>query len=108
MSKELPESLSVGDTKFIREDLTAARPDGNRAVAVVDRGWIFAGDVEELGGRIILTRAVWVFRWESIGFDGVIHDPKSPKVQIKAIKQPVEIPSGSEIFRIPVHSEWGL
>ena len=36
----------------------------NRAVVVVDRGWIFAGDVHRENGRIRLTRAVWVFRSE--------------------------------------------
>ena len=50
---------------------------GKRAVVVVDRGWIFAGDVEENGDRIILSNAVWVFRWSSIGFNGVLSDPKS-------------------------------
>ena len=28
-------------------------PIGNRAVVVVDRGWIWAGDVEEKDGKII-------------------------------------------------------
>ena len=47
------------------------RTAGNRAVVVVDRGWIFAGDIRRENGRIYLTRAVWVFRWEAIGFNGV-------------------------------------
>ena len=56
---------------------------GNRAVIVVDRGWIFAGDVTRENGRIKLTRAVHIIRWESIGFDGMIANPKNSKVQIK-------------------------
>lgn len=81
---------------------------GNRAVIVVDRGWIFAGNVTEENGRIYLDRAVWVFRWESVGFDGMIADPKSNKVTIKPMKSRVDIPKGSEVFRIPVGDEWGL
>jgi len=40
---------------------------GNRHVVVVDRGWIFAGDMTRENGRIRLERAVHVFRWSGIG-----------------------------------------
>ena len=80
---------------------------GERAVVVVDRGWIFAGDLTEENGRIRLDRAVWVFRWESVGFDGVIADPKNRKVMLRAIS-PVDIPADAEIFRVPVTDDWGL
>jgi hypothetical protein len=81
---------------------------GNRAVVVVDRGWVFAGDVEEKDGRIILTRVVWVFRWSGIGFDGVIANPGSDNVQLRKLDNPVDIPLGTEIFRVPVSADWGL
>ena len=84
------------------------RAIGNRAVVVVDRGWIFAGDVRRENGRIYLSRAVHVFRWESIGFDGMLANPKSDKVTIKTLSNDVEIPAGSEIFSIPVGDQWGL
>lgn len=80
----------------------------NRAVVVVDRGWIFAGDVTRANGRIILDRAVWVFRWESVGFDGVIANPKSNHVTLRPMANKVEIPEASEIFCIPVAADWGL
>ena len=79
--------------------------NGNRAVVVVDRGWIFAGDVTEENGRIKLTRAVWVFRWESVGFAAVIENPES--ADIRPISD-VDIPAQSEIYRIPVNENWGL
>ena len=80
---------------------------GQRAVVVVDRGWIFAGDVTEKEGRIILTRAVWVFHWKSVGFAAVVADPAAGNADIRAIND-VDIPAGSEIFRIPVPDNWGL
>lgn len=83
------------------------RPQGKRAVVVVDRGWIFAGDVEEKDGRIKLTSALWVFRWESVGFAAVVEDPKKAKADIRKIAD-VDIPKASEIFRIPVSDTWGL
>ena len=76
----------------------------NRAVVVVDRGWIFAGDVTRKNGRIKLKRAVHVFKWESIGFDGVI---KTEKADLRPISD-VDIPAGAEIFSVPVHDNWGL
>lgn len=79
--------------------------NGNRAVVVVDRGWIFAGDVTEENGRIRLSRAVWVFRWESCGFAAVIDDPS--KADIRPIAD-VDIPAGAEVYRVPVGDDWGL
>lgn len=81
---------------------------GNRCVVVVDRGWVFAGDVSEANGRIRIDRAVWVFRWESIGFDGVIANPKNSKVTLKPMANPIDLPADAEIFRVPVIENWGL
>jgi len=81
---------------------------GSRAVIVVDRGWIFAGDVTRENGRIRLDRAVWVFRWEFIGFDGVIANPKSSTVTLKTMTAPVDIPAHAEVFCVPVADDWGL
>jgi hypothetical protein len=80
---------------------------GSRAVVVVDRGWIFAGDVTRADGRIKLSRAVWVFRWDSVGFAAVIENPKKAKADIRPIAD-VEIPEGAEIFCIPVGDDWGV
>lgn len=87
---------------------TVVKRPGNRAVVVVDRGWIFAGDVTEDNGRIKLTRALHVFRWESVGFDGMIADPKSSKVTLKKLSTDVDIPADAEVFRIPVADDWGM
>jgi hypothetical protein len=81
---------------------------GNRHVVVVDRGWIFAGDLTEAAGRIRLDNAVMVLRWEGIGFDGMVADPASSKVTLKKMPAPVDLPEGAELFRIPVPANWGL
>jgi hypothetical protein len=80
----------------------------SRAVVVIDRGWIFAGDIKRENGRIKLGRAVHIVRWESVGFDGVISNPKSSKVTIKPMPNGVDIPEGAEIFCVPVSDGWGL
>lgn len=103
-----PHRLVVNDVEFVRKDSIPQIPVGPRAVIVVDRGWIFAGDVTEKDGRITLDRAVWVFRWEGVGFDGVIANPKQAAVKLKKMANQVSIPSDAEIFRVPVDSSWGL
>lgn len=105
MSK--PETITIDDVKYVRADAVNVKPNGNRAVVVVDRGWIFAGDVTRENGRIKLSRAIHVFRWESIGFDGVIKNPKSNKVTLKPLAD-VDMPADAEIFSIPVDENWGL
>ena len=101
----MQEKIVINGVEYVRADVS---PTGTRAVIVVDRGWIFAGDVTRENGRIRLTRAVWVFRWESVGFDGVIADPKSAKVTIRPIPNGVDLPEGAEIFLVPVDDSWGL
>lgn len=90
----------------MRKDQAEAKPAGNRAVVVVDRGWIFAGDVVREGGRIRLSRAVHVLRWESVGFAGMIANPKV-KTTLAKISD-VDMPADAEIFCIPVADDWGL
>ena len=104
------DTIEVNGKKYVSADSVKGviAPSGKRAVVVVDRGWIFAGDLTEAKGRIKLRRAVWVFRWESVGFDGVLADPKSSKVTIKKLAHSVDIPSDAEVFRVPVDSSWGL
>ena len=100
-------TITINGEDYVKaSDVPEVTPNGDRAVVVVDRGWIFAGDVTEQDDRIILTRAVWVFRWESIGFNGVIENPD--KADIRPMPNAVDIPKGSEIFRIPVDEDWGL
>lgn len=104
--KNMSDTLTINGIEYVRADsVPTAQPNGNRAVVVVDRGWIFAGDVTREDGRIRLTRAVWVFRWESCGFAKVIEDPS--KADIRSMAD-VDIPAGAEIFCVPVPDQWGL
>jgi len=98
--------MLINGVEYIRADfIPAAKPNGSRAVIVVDRGWIFAGDVTREDGRIKLSRAVWVFSWQSCGFSRVIEDPS--KADIRPMVD-VDIPEGAEIFCVPVNDQWGL
>lgn len=95
------------EVRLLRQS-ASNRPAGQRCIFVVDRGWIFAGDVRVLeDGYIRLDRAVWVFRWESVGFAAVVADPVKSKADIRPIEPP-EIPPNSILYRIPVSEDWGM
>ena len=102
--------IELNGEKYIRKSDAAAdhgKP-GKRAVLVLDRGWIIAGDVEDVEGRIKVTRALHVRGWDSIGFDGMIVNPKDPKVRLRPIPNGFDCPADAEIFRVPVEDSWGL
>lgn len=101
------EGIKMENVTINGVEYAPVRPAGNRAVVVVDRGWIFAGDVTEHDGRIRLSRAVWVFKWSSVGFAAVVDDPKKANADIRPIAD-VDLPAGSEVFRVPVCDSWGL
>ena len=88
-------------------EYSPVKASGNRAVVVVDRGWIFAGDVTRANGRLKLSRALHVFRWESVGFSGMIDNPKKAKADLRPVAD-VDMPDGAEIFCVPVTNDWGL
>ena len=102
-----PTSVVIDGITFLPQS-----PPSGRAVVVVDRGWIFAGDIRRSDGRIHLTNAVWVFKeqaqtafwWDSCGFAEVIENPS--KAYIRSVAD-VDIPSGAEIFCIAVPAGWG-
>lgn len=84
-------------------------PSGNRHVVVIDRGWIFAGNVtvDDVTKEIIISDVLHVIRWEGVGFHGVLENPKSSKVNLEPIPYPVKVPSESVIFTVPVVDTWG-
>jgi hypothetical protein len=93
--------IQINGVTYVRADSV---PTGNRAVVVVDRGWIFAGDVTREDGRIKLSRAVHVFKWESIGFAKMV---ETEQADLRPIAN-VDMPAGAEIFCVPVSDNWGL
>lgn len=99
-------SITINGVEYIRADsIPTAKPNGNRAIVVIDPGWIYAGDVTRENGRIRLSRCVWLFRWESCGFAAVVEDPSKADIRRHA---DIDIPEGAEIFSVPVSENWGL
>lgn len=103
-------TITINSIEYVRADSvkSAPTPTGNRAVVVINSGWIYAGDLTEENGRIFLDRAVWVFKWNNVGFAEVLKNPKSTSADIRKMSHRVDIPAHSEIYRIPVCDDWGL
>lgn len=100
-------SIIVNGVECVRADsVPPPQPTGNRAVIVIDRGWVAAGDVTEANGRIKLSRAVWPFKWTG-GFDSLIADP-AKHGSVRSFPNGFDLPAEAEIFRVPVHDIWGL
>ena len=101
----MSDTILINGINYVRADsLPTVAPNGNRAVIVVDRGWIFAGDVTRENSRIRLSRAIHVFKWESIGFAKMV---ETAKADLRPIAN-VDLPEGAEIFCVPVSENWGL
>ena len=101
------QTITINGVDYVPADQVKQRPTGNRAIIVVDRGWIFAGDVTRENGRIKLANALHVFKWETLGFSGMIADPKKAKADLRPVAD-VDIPEGAEVFCVPVPDGWGL
>jgi len=102
--------IEINGVRYVPEPVAspAALPVGNRSVFVIDRGFIYAGDWSLSNEGYTLINAVNLRRYESIGFEGVLADPKSSKATIVPIPYPVIVPVGSVLFMIPVPQGWGL
>jgi hypothetical protein len=102
--------LEINGVRYIPETAAGSTvlPAGDRAVFVIDRGFVYAGDWSLSNGQYTLTNAVNLRRYESIGFEGVLVDPKTSKATIVAMPYPVIVPLGSVLFLIPVPQGWGL
>lgn len=105
------EELTLAQIKEIQSMTKPSKrrpPLSGRAILVVDRGWIFAGDMSRTAdGYVRLENAVNVFGWDSIGFARIAHEWKSDKVDLRPC-EPVEVPEDAIVFRQPVPPGWGL
>jgi len=105
----LHEEVTINGVNYVRADtIKQLQLSGKRAILVLDRGWIVAGDLTDENGRIKVTRAVHVRSWTNIGFDGMVANPRSTNVILKPIPNGFDVPHDSELFRIPVPDDWGL
>jgi hypothetical protein len=107
MKKVDAQEVVIDGEAYVKRSSVTAVPKGLRVVLVVDRGWIFAGDLTEENGRIYLDNAMHVFNWQTGGFSMVLDSPAKAKADIRKLTTRVDVPSSSEVFRCPVPADWG-
>lgn len=95
--------IEVDGVRYVPQE--DKEPSGPRHLLIVDRGWVFCGDLSEADGRIKLERAVMVRSW-SKGLEALTQSAANAKVELLAA--PVDVPAEAELFRIPVDESWGL
>jgi len=83
-----------------------SKEKGRRHIVVLDRGFIFVGDLSE-GERVsTLADCYNIRKWDSGGFGGMEVDPKGSGVVLDKCSDKIFKP-GAEIFMTPVSDSWG-
>ena len=101
------QEIVVDGETYVKRSTLPSVPIGPRVVLVVDRGWVFAGDLTEKNGRIYLDNALHVFSWSN-GFAQLLEDPAKAKADLRKLTTRVDVPAASEVFRLPVPADWGI
>lgn len=97
--------IAVSDETYekIKDQLI---PCGNRHLVVLDRGWIFAGDLANHSeGGYILTNAKNVRRWEEGGFGALSRSAKAAKAHLDDCA-PIRFSANACIFKTPIGGDW--
>ena len=93
------------------ETLQAATADcttGDRHLVVLDRGWIFAGNLSlNDDGTYTLTNAIVVTKWTSGGFGGLTLSAKESGATLDPCAQPIKFHRRAMVFAIPIPEVWG-
>lgn len=105
MAKIDAQEIVVDGETYVKRSALPVVPAGSRVVLVVDRGWVFAGDLTEKNGRIYLDNALHVFGWSN-GFAQLLADPSKAKADLRKLTTRVDVPAASEVFRAPVPADW--
>lgn len=80
---------------------------GGRHIVVLDRGWIFVGDlILEKEDVYILSNAKNVRKWETGGFGGLTKSAKNSGAVLDE-SEPLKFHKSAMIFCVPVKSGWG-
>ncbi|MFQ5471269.1 MAG: hypothetical protein ACE5FA_00095 [Dehalococcoidia bacterium] len=87
---------------------TTTFPTGNRHIVVLDRGWIFVGDLVQSkeDGVYELNNAQNVRKWSDGGFGGLTKDPVGAGAVLDS-SAAIRFSRSACIFMVPVPEEWG-
>ena len=81
-----PETIKIDDVEYVRRDLHEQAPSGDRHIVVLQRGFIFVGNLDKSNApEFVLTDAYNVRRWGTSSGLGELAD-KGPLTNTKLDK----------------------
>ena len=99
--------MDVKEAIKVLEKATASCAVGDRHIAVLDRGWIFAGNMTiDDAGIYTMTNVVNVRKWSSGGFGGLTRSAKDSGAVLDPC-EPIRFHRSALIMAVPIGSEWG-
>jgi hypothetical protein len=78
---------------------------GDRFIVVLDRGWIFIGDLAIDGPVHTLSRARNIRTWQRGGFGGLTQSAKVSQATLDDCAD-IQYAASAEIFRVRVGEDW--
>jgi len=97
------------DAKKALETLTAMVAnckEGDRHIVVLDRGWIFCGNLTRTDDGVnTLTNVVNIRKWARNGFGGLTTDPKAAGVECDDCAA-IRFRDSALMFAVPVAENW--
>lgn len=86
------------------QDTINERPQGDRYIVVLDRGWIFAGNVEPCDdGTYLITNAYNVRKWETGGYGALSISASGANAKLDKCA-PIKFKEA--IFMTPISEDW--
>ena len=101
MKNEIKEAIKT------LEAATASCAAGDRHIAVLDRGWMFAGDMalDEETGVYTMTNCVNVRKWTEGGFGGLSRSATGAKAVLDKCTS-IRFHRSALILAAPIVSDW--
>lgn len=107
MTKIDATTITVNGIDYVPASSISAPVTGDRAIMVLDRGWIFVGNVaDNEDGTVSMTCVKNLRKWGSGGFGLASRDPKAAGVVLDSSAD-MTFDRKCVIFRVPVSAQWG-
>jgi hypothetical protein len=86
-------------------EIVCDKKAGSRCIVVLDRGWIFVGDLTIDGTTHTLTPVQNIRNWKQGGFGGLTRSAKASGATLDACED-ITYDRLAEVFRVPVGEDW--
>ena len=102
-----PKTIRIDNEEYVRaSDIGGPAPIGNKFIVVLDRGWIFAGNLDRDDDDTcwVLTNAVNIRKWATGGFGLLTRNPHEAGA---VLDKSQDVVFERFIHKVPVADDWG-